>query len=256
VQLKVVGGVIAGAAVVAAGAVIAQADGKKPGSAAQEGGLAVQNGLIERPAAAGANNVVNIKNNTKAALTVAVTPRPWVQSSTGTVSPNRRSTLRDVGISEHEFTLTSGASKDITVTLKTGNPQYGALEIVGLPTNVAKRKGLITGYRLVSALRYLPATKTYKLKVGSAKVKKDMLMLRVSNSGNTAEPVSGSVRLKGPPGTRRGSVKATGVLPGKTIALDVVSTKRLTAGRYTATVSLKQGSFTTKVTRRVTLKRR
>jgi hypothetical protein len=246
---------MAGAAVVAAGAVIAQADGKKAGAAALPGGLAVENGLIERPAAAGVNNVVKVSNRSDDAMTVAVTPRPWIQSSTGAVSPNRRSTLRDVGVSENEFTLKSGESKDITVTLKTGTPQYGALEVVGLPTNVAKRKGIVTGYRLVSSLRYLPAAKTYALKVGRAKVKKDMLTLSVKSSGNTAEPVSGTDRLKGPLGTRQRSVKATGLLPRKTIALALLSTKKLNAGRYTATVSLKQGTFKTTVTKKITLKR-
>ena len=245
-----------GAAVVAAGAVIAHADGTKAGAAALPGGLSIENGLIERPAAAGVNNVVKINNRSNAALTVAVTPRPWIQSSTGVVSPNRRSTLRDVGVSENAFTLKSGESKDVTVTLKTSTPQYGALEIVGLPTNVAKRKGIVTGYRLVSSLRYLPATKTYALRLGSAKVKKDMLTLSVKSTGNTAEPVSGSVRLKGPLGTRQSSVDATGLLPGKTIALALLSTKKLQPGSYTATVSIKQGTFKQQVTKKVRIKRR
>jgi len=255
VQLKVLGGVIVGAAAVAAGAVIAQADGTKAGAAALTGGLAIENGLIERPAAAGAFNVVKISNRSQDALTVAVTPRPWVQSSSGVVSPNRRSTLRDVGVSEGAFTLASGASKEIKVTLNTGTAQYGALEVVGLPTDVAKRKGLVTGYRLVSALRYLPAAKTYALKVGSAKIKANLLTLSVKSSGNTATPVSGTVRLKGPLGTRQGSVKTTGLLPGKTIALGLISTRNLPAGSYTATVSLKQGTFKANVTKKIKIKR-
>ena len=97
--------------------------------------------------------------------------------------------------------------------------QYGALEVIGLPTDIAKRKGIVTGYRLVGALRYKPAVPTYALKVGAAKVKSGMVTLSVKSSGNTAEPVSGTVRLKGPLGTRQASVKATRVLPGKTIAI-------------------------------------
>ena len=70
-----------------------------------------------------------------------------------------------------------------------------------------------------------------------------MVTLSIRSTGNTDEPVSGTVRIKGPLGTRQGSVKATRMLPGKTIALGVVSAKGLQAGAYTATVSLKQGTL-------------
>lgn len=254
-QLKVVGGVIVGAALVAATAVIAQADSTKAGAAALSGGLVLQNGLVDRGAAAGAENTVTIENRSKEPLTIAVTPRPWVQSSSGVVSPNRRSTLRDVGVSENAFTLKSGESKNVVVTLKTATPQYGALEVVGLPTDIAQRKGIVTGYRLVGALRYKAATPVYALKVGSAKIKDGMVTLSVKSSGNTAEPVSGTVRLKGPLGTRQGSLKSTRLLPGKTIALAVISAKGLPAGRYTATMSLKQGKFKSNVTKTISVKR-
>jgi hypothetical protein len=255
VQLKVVGGVIVGAAAVAVGAVIAQADGTKAGAAQQYGGLAIENGVIERKAAAGAANTVKVSNRSKQAMTIAVTARPWVQSSTGVVSPNRRSTLRDVKVSETAFTLAAGESKELQVTLTTGTPQYGALEIVGLPKDINKRKGLVTGYRLVSALRYKAATSTYGVKAGAAKVKADALTLSVKNTGNTTDPVSGTIRLKGPLGTRQGSIRATRLLPGKTVALNLLSVKRLPAGKYTATVALKQGTFKTNVTKKITVKR-
>jgi hypothetical protein len=248
VQLKVWGGAAVGAVAVVAGAVIAQADGTK---AALTGGLAMQNGLVERQAVAGAQNTVKVLNNSDQALTVAVTPRRWTQSSSGLVSPNRRSRLSTVGVSEREFTLAPGASRDVTVTLKTGVPQYGALEIVGLPTDVAKRKGIVTGYRLVGALRYKPATPSYALKPGSVKVTSGMLTLSVRSTGNTPDAVSGSVRLKGPLGTRQGSIRATRLLPGKSIRLALISAKRLPAGRYTASVSLKQGTLRTSLTKTI-----
>jgi len=253
VQLKVVGGVVTGAAIVAAGAVIAQASGSK--ITAQDGGLGVQNALVERPAVAGAANTVKVFNNSKAPLTVSVTARPWTQSSSGSVSPNRRSTLASVGISETGFTLAPGATKDVTVTLKNGTPQYGALEIIGLPTDVAKRKGIVTGYRIVGALRYKPATPTYALKIGAAKIKSGVITLSVKNTGNTTDAVTGTFRLKGPLGTRQGSLKTTRMLPGKTVTLAVMSAKRLSKGTYTATVSLKQGTFKANVTKKIRVKR-
>jgi len=254
----VFGGAAVVAAVAAVGAVIAQADGTKAGAAALNGGLAVENGaLIQRAAVPGAANVVKVSNNSRESLDVAVTPRPWTQASSGLVSPNRRSTLSNVGISDNAFTLAPGTSRDVTVTLK-GAPagyQYGALEIVGLPTDIAKRKGVIAGYRVVGALRYTAATRTYALKVNSVKLKSGMVTLSLKNSGNTADAVSGTVRLKGPLGTRQGSVKATRLLPGKTVSLELMSAKRLSPGRYTATVSLKQGTAKVSATKKLTVKR-
>src|SRR4051794_36324214 len=241
----VVGGAAAAAAAVTAGAVIAYADGTKAGAAALTGGLAVENGSVERPAVPGAANTFKVSNRSQQALSVAVTARPWTQGASGVASPNRRSMLANVGIDEGAFTLAPGATRDVTVTLKSAPAgyQYGALEIVGLPTDVAQRKGLITGYRLVGALRYTPAKPAYALKVGSAKVKSGRFTLGVKSTGNTPAPVTGTVRVKGPLGTRQGSVKSIRLLPGKTIALALLSAKNGPAGIYTVSVTLKQGTL-------------
>ena len=53
-----------------------------------------------------------------------------------------------------------------------GGSLYGALEVIGLPRNAATRKGVVTGYRLIGALRYNPATPTYALTGAAAKVSK------------------------------------------------------------------------------------
>jgi len=252
--MMVVGSAALAVAAVTAGAVIAQADGTKAGAAASTGGLAIENGTVQRPAAAGAANVVKVSNNSKQALSVAVTARPWSQSSTGFASPNRRSVLGNVGVSESSFTLAAGASRDVTVTLKSvpgAGYQYGALEVVGLPTDVAKRKGLITGYRLVGALRYTATQAKYALKVGSAKVKSGRLVLNVKSTGNTADPVSGTVKVKGPLGTKQASIKGVRVLPGKTVSLALLSSKSLRKGSYTASVSLKQGTLKSSATKKI-----
>ena len=256
-RMMVFGGAAAAAALVTAGAVIAQADGTKAGAAALSGGLAVANGSVERQAVPGAANTFKVSNNSTKALTVAVNARPWTQSSSGQASPNRRSTLSNVAVSESAFTLAPGDSRDVTVTLKSAPQgyQYGALEVIGLPTDIAKRKGIVTGYRLVGALRYKPAAPTYALKVGAAKVKSGMVTLSVKSSGNTAEAVSGTVRLKGPLGTRQASVKATRVLPGKTIAIALVSAKGLQPGSYTATTTLKQGKLRVNASKKLRITR-
>jgi len=264
VQLKVSGtgrrvGAAAGVlAVATAGAVIARADDQNARTAQATGGLAVSPAQIERPAAAGAANVVTLANNSRETLNITVKARPWTQSSSGLASPNRRRTLSGVTVSDGSFTLAAGAKRDVTVTLggaPAGGSLYGALEVVGLPRTAQTRKGVVTGYRLVGALRYNPATPTYALSVASAKVSKGMIVLPIRSTGNTAEPVTGTVRVRGPLGTRQGSIKATRILPRKRVSVPLVSTKGLTAGRYTATVSLRQGDKRFNVSKRITVRR-
>ena len=109
--------------------------------------------------------------------------------------------------------------------------------------------------RIVGALRYHPTARTYKLSAGKAKISKGFIVLPVRNSGNTVEPVTGTVRVKGPLGTRQGSIKATRILPRKRISLPLVSAKRLTAGRYTATITLRQGTERVEITKRIRVRR-
>ena len=263
-QLKVSGTgrrVVAAAGVLAvatAGAVIARADEQNARSAQAAGGLAVSPVQIERPAAAGVANVVTVANNSREALTVSVEARPWTQSSSGLASPNRRRSLAGVKVSEDSFTLAAGAKRDVTVTLggaPAGGSLYGALEVVGLPRNAETRKGVVTGYRLIGALRYNPATPTYNLAASAAKVSGGAIVLPVRSTGNTAEPVTGTVRVRGPLGTRQGSIKSTRILPGKRVSLPLASTRGLTAGSYTATVSLRQGNKRFNVSKRITVRR-
>jgi hypothetical protein len=258
VRLMVTGmaaGVIAAGA---AGVVIAHAS--SPHAAKAEGGLALTSTTISRQAVAGSTNFVKVTNNSDKALAVTVKPRPWIQSSSARVVPNRRATLSQVGVNADSFTLAPGSSKDVLVTLKsvpTGGYLYGALEIIGMPST--KGKGLITAYRLIGVLRYNAARASYGLKAGATKIVKNgkskMLALSVKNAGNTITPITGDVRMKGPLGTRQSSVKSTKVLPGKTVALSVMSASGLPAGRYTATISLKQGTYSTKLTKKISVRR-
>ncbi len=195
---------IAGVLAVAAGGavIVGAANGEPSGqSAAVERGLSVKHmsaeGMaVDRNAQAGAANVFEIENNSKAALAVTVKARPWTQSSSGLVSPNRRRELSSVGLSDAEFTLAKGEMKSVTVTLRDAASVYGALEIIGLPADVATRKGVVAGYRIVSSLRYNPAARKYSLKAGAAKMTGSgstrALALTIRNTGNTAEPVTGS----------------------------------------------------------------
>lgn len=250
-------GVVA-AGVLAVGAAVLAQTGNAQNSriAADQGGLSISPLGVDRTAAVGAKDTITVANRSKEALTIAVKARPWTQSSSGAVSPNRRSTLGAVKVSEGDFTLAPGEARNLDVTLggtAAGGSLYGALEVVGLPSDIAKRKGVVTGYRLVGALRYHASAKTYKLTAGTPKVAKDKtVLLPLRSGGNTNDAVSGTVRVKGALGTRNGSVKATRILPGKRV--DVALAKRLRAGSYTATVSLKQGTLRTTVTKKFRVK--
>jgi hypothetical protein len=199
-----------------------------------------------------------VANHSDEALAITVKARPWTQSASGAVSPNRRSTLGGVTVSEGAFTLQPGAEKDLTVALAavpSAGYLYGALEIVGVPTGAAKAKGIVTGYRLVDALRYNAATPAYGFKAGAAKVsgkgKAKALTLSVRNTGNSIAPVSGTVKIKGALGTKNGTVKATRILPGKSVALALASLRSLRAGSYTATVTLIQNKQKTTLTKKI-----
>jgi hypothetical protein len=258
VQLTVFGlKTVAAAGVLAAavgGAVIARADDLGARAAQAEGGLAMgsltkgdRDLAVDRPAQAGMTDGFRISNKSSKALEVTVKARPWTQSASGVVSPNRRGTLPGVAVSESAFTLQPGAEKDLTVALQSvpsAGYLYGALEVVGLPTDVEKAKGIVTGYRLVSALRYSPATPTYSLKAGAVKTSgkgsKKALTVTVRNAGNTVAPVTGTVKLKGATGTKNGTVKSTKILPRKSVAIALASLRSLRAGSYTATVTLIQ----------------
>jgi hypothetical protein len=249
-------------AVAAAGAVMARADDDGARKAQDTGGLSVIPAKIERPAVIGAANVVSIANNSNEALTVAVTARPWTQSSSGLVSPNRRSELGAVAVSEDSFILAPGAKKDVSVTLRStqsGGSAYGALEVIGLPPETTTRKGVVTGYRILGTLRYTPATRTYNIAAGSAKVagkgSKRALAVTVRNRGNTVEPVSGTVRVRTSLGTRQGVIRDTRILPGKSVALPLLPVRGLRPGSYRASIELEQGDKTFNITKRIRVRR-
>ncbi len=162
--MKLSGALAAGVLVAAAGgAVIAHAAGST--AKATTGGLAITGGIIRHQARAGQVDSVTLANNSKQSLTISVAARPWVQASTGRVVANRKATLSGVVLGAASFTLAPGATKDLTVTLASvpaAGYLYGGLEVIGMPPN-AKAKGIVTAYRLISALRYTPATLDLRL---------------------------------------------------------------------------------------------
>jgi hypothetical protein len=229
------------------------------GSKAATGGLSLSPTLIEQTAKAGAGGTVTVANHSAQTLAVTVAARPWVQSHTGATVPNRRSSLHGVTLSAKSFNLAPKAQRTITVGLPSSGELYGALEVIGLPPNADKQKGIVTGYRLIGSLRLDPTAPVLKLSTGkvttSGKGAAQELVLPVTNRGNTVQPISGDVDLKGPLGTKSNHIPSVRVLPGKTVDVQLGHTKGFAKGLYKARIELDQGTLAVKVKRNVRIRR-
>lgn len=235
-------GVTAAVALGAGGTALGQKAGAF-GSAAQDtaGGLSLMPATIEHSAQPGALATMTVANRSAAPLEVTVTARPWVQSASGKVAPNRRGTLPGVSVDKPSFTLAPGAEQAVTATLNSSPSAgylYGAIEAVGVPTDASKRKGVVLGYRLIGALRILPAAAKTGLTAGTVKAVRGTAVVPVRNTGNTLDPISGTVRVKGARGTKSISLAPTKILPGKSVNVPLGT--KLAKGSYTAKLSLKQ----------------
>jgi hypothetical protein len=262
-----------GLALASGGAVIAYAQQGPPPCTPQtgNGGLSFcaldqekgdRSVTINRAAQAGATDKLFVMNQSRSALDVTVNARQWTQAASGIAIPKRRGSLGGVSVDAQTFELAPGARRELTVTLNSvpsSGYLYGALEVIGVPTDLDKRKGVVTGYRLVNSLRYGPATAKAAITVGAAKVagkgKARALTLAVRNTGNTLDPVSGSVKLKSALGTKNVSVQPIRILPGKSVNLALMSGNSLKAGKYTATISLTQAKQKTTATKKITVRR-
>lgn len=218
-----------------------------PRATAAQGGLAVTPAILETTARRGASGSATITNSTGRRLRVTVRTRPWRQARNGDVAADRRRSLRGVSVSATRFTLDSGASRSVSVTLNrvpSRGSAYGALDVVGKPTR--RRRGINVAYNLVSSLRFNPTPSARRLRLGAAKARvtgrgsSRALVLQVRNRGNTVDPVSGTVDVSGSGGGRSGGIASTRILPGKMINLKLISLRGFSRGRYTASVTLAQ----------------
>ena len=245
------------AALGAGGAALGQQKATAGAVAAQTtGGLSMMPAFVEHGAQPGALATLTVANRSAKPLAVTVTPRPWVQSATGKVATNRRATLAGVSVDQASFTLAPGAETQVNATLASAPSAgylYGALEVVGIPTDASKRKGVVLGYRLVGALRITPAAAKTGLTAGKPKAVQGTAVLPVKSSGNTLDPVSGSIRVKSARGTKNSALAAVKILPGKSINVPLGT--KLAKGSYTATVKLKQrGKTALSVTKKFTVR--
>jgi hypothetical protein len=238
-RLMALGAVVA--ALGAGGTAIGHKAAAGTAAAQAQGGLSVMPAIIEHGPQAGALRTLTVANRSATPLSVTVTPRPWTQAASGKVAPNRRATLAGVSVSQSTFALAPGAEQKLDATLNAAPGAgylYGAIEVVGVPTDAATRKGVVLGYRLVGSLRILPTTRRLALSAGKAKAVRGTAVIGVKNTGNTLDPVTGTVRVKGARGTKNLTIAAVRIVPGETV--NVPAGTKLAAGSYTATVRLSQ----------------
>ena len=216
-------------------------------------GFSMSPSIAQTTATPGASTSVVVSNSTGKPLKVTVRARPWSQNRSGTVAANRKKRLAGVTVSAPSFTMATGTKRTIGVKLNrvpAAKSLYGALEVVGRP--VKTTKGINVAYRLIPSLRFNPTSGARKiaLSAGAAKVASRAVILPVRSGGNTVDAVSGSVSISGGGSGRSGSLRSVRILPGKTVNFDLTARRGLRAGSYTATVTLRQGGKSRKVTRR------
>jgi len=216
---------------------------------AQSGGLSVTPASLEHTAKKGTVGSLTLNNTTKETLKVNVTVRPWRQELFGNVVIDLRTTLsKYVKATTTSFTMGAGAKRPVTFKMLrgTGNGSlYGAVQVVGKPTNTKNRKGIIPNYQLISKIRLNAAStkKRYNLKTGGAQVRSGTVVLPVRNMGNTIDPISGTYSITGPSG-RTGTAKAVAALPGKLVGLNLGASKGMKKGTYTVTAKVTQAGKT------------
>lgn len=231
--------------IVAALAAAAVAAASNTATAAAAGGLSVAPAILEREAQRGPVGAIRIANDSARAVTVTLRGRPWIQARNGTVRADPRRGLAPVRLSVTAFSLAPGASRAVTASLIASLPSaslYGAIEVIGTPQGPRPRNGIVARYRLLGVLRLNPprTERRLRVRVGAARADGAGVVLAVRNAGNTVEPLMGSASISGAAGTVRTTIAGHRILPGALVDVRL-RRGRLQPGRYTASVTLRQG---------------
>ena len=237
---------VAGSAV---GGVIAQADDSAPrAEAAQQGGISITPATVEAAAKRGSVGTFTVKNTTKDTFRVTVTIRPWSQNrSTAVVSPNRKASLTPyVRASPQTFDLKPG-SRSVKLNMRrltSAGSLYGGIQVFAKNKRKKATNGIIPNLEVIGRLRLNPKSKRPNLRVGATDVvgkgSGRSLILAVRNTGNTLDPVAGTVKITGPT-ARNATIPQVAVVPGQVVYLKGCALSGMKGGNYTATWSITQG---------------
>jgi hypothetical protein len=126
-----------------------------------------------------------------------------------------------------------------------GGSLYAAIDVLAKPRNAKARNGIIPQYRVVGRLRANPATKRVSLRAGSigfiGRGAARQVVMPIRNTGNTLDPIGGTVSFSGPTG-KTNPLKAITPIPGQVVNLIGGHISGFKKGRYTATWTLRQGT--------------
>jgi hypothetical protein len=244
------GAVALAAAGLATGGVIAQANDAAPRAKASAGGVSVTPQTVEHTARKGALGSITVKNTTTGTLKMTVRVRPWIQNrTTGQVDPNYNVSLsRYVAANASSFNLAAGGTRSVSITQRRtppGGSLYAAIEVLGKPRNGKARNGIIPNYRVVGRLRANPSKKRVQLTAGRVgfigRGGGRQVVIPVRNTGNTLDPIGGSVTFTGPTG-KTNALKAITPIPGQVVNLIGGHISGFKKGKYTARWSITQGT--------------
>jgi hypothetical protein len=232
------------------GVIAAQADDSAPrAQAAQQGGVSISPSSVEATARRGTVGRFTVKNTTKDTLRVTVTVRPWSQNrSTAAVALNRRANLSPYVVgSPASFNLRPG-TRSIRLRMKrttASGSLYGGIQVFAKQRKPKATNGVIPQWDLIGRLRLNASRKRPNLRVGATDVvgrgNGRSLILAVRNTGNTLDPVGGTVRITGPT-ARSATIPQVSVVPGQVVYLKGGALRGMKGGNYTATWSIRQGS--------------
>lgn len=208
-------------------------------------GMTLTPSIIERDAVPGKVGSITIRNSLSKVVEVSIAPRPWLQSRSGAVTPNARRTLGNIKLSATRITMPANSARTIDVTLASAPASrslYGSVEFRATPRGQAKGQ-IKVSYRLIGVLRLNPAAnrRVFRLAAGSPVRQGRSIVLPVRSSGNTAAPITGSATVSGPNGGYSGQIQATRILPGYIVDVPIAPAAGLRKGKYTTTVTLRQG---------------
>ena len=217
---------------------------------AARGGLSITPGIFEAPARPGGLGAAKVSNTTAKPMRVRVIARPWIQSRSGSVSPDRRHTLGKLHLNPGAFRLPPGATRTVGLSLSRPPARgslFGAIETTGTPRRRGG-KGVKVAYRLITSMRLYPPRGTQVLSARAGRLiehgttRRGSLLLEVKSTGNTIVPIGGTVRISGEGHTLSGALTAEKILPGSTVNLALARLRgTLPSGRYNVSVHLTQG---------------
>ena len=121
---------------------------------------------------------------------------------------------------------------------------YGGFQVFAKQKRRRARNGIIPQWDLVGRLRLNPSRKRPNLRVGNTDVvgrgNNRSLILAVRNTGNTLDPVAGTVRITGPT-PRNANITQVSVVPGQVVYLKGGSLRGMRGGNYTRHLDRQHG---------------